>query len=138
MTEPDSMMRPSIDQPSSRRETVRGCRMLLALLICTGTAACQTERTGVYLDPQANLGTPPIQQKAGSPAPSIDAQGQANDEFDTQSWVDRRRPLDDSTAPRARRQTPRASANEDIPLLHPPTVEGPDLTPSMFRRPAQP
>ena len=121
---------------------------LAALALCLGSAACQTGAPApVYLDPASNLGVPsgtpgpsPAALQPATPpgAPSAnpasaalnrDAQGQPNDEFDGQSWIEYRR--SQASAPAPVRQRPRQSARgEAIPLLPAPGER--ELDPRMY------
>lgn len=121
---------------------------LAALALCLGGAGCQTGAPApVYLDPASNLGVPsgtpgptaaalqptaPSAAPGAAPAPaalSRDAQGQPNDEFDGQSWIEYRR--SQASAPAPVRLRPRPSARgEAIPLLPAPGER--ELDPRMY------
>ena len=117
---------------------------LAALALCLGGAACQTGAPApVYLDPASNLGVPsgtpgpsataltavPTPGSPASAAVSRDAQGQPNDEFDGQSWIEYRR--SQASAPGPARLRPRPSAHgEVIPLLPAPGER--ELDPRMY------
>lgn len=119
---------------------------LAAFALCLGGAACQTGAPApVYLDPASNLGVPSgtpspaaiVQQPgatAGAPGPapvalSLDAQGQPNDEFDGQSWIEYRRGQASAAVP-MRPRARQSVRGETIPLLPAPGER--ELDPRMY------
>lgn len=135
MTGPDSLERASIEQGGLRRERRSGAGFVAALCLAGALTSCQSsQESRVYLDPAANLGTPPIAASAARSGLPTDAQGQPNDEFDGQSWIDRRRGPDEPPRAPGARPGPKRTTAEDIPLLHAPAADGPELSPGMFRR----
>lgn len=116
-----------------------------SLALCLALGACQSAGPGpVYLDPASNLGAPSgiAAQQPGTPpmpaqatpmatgpaaAADRDAQGQPNDEFDGQSWIEYRRSRPE-VAPRPRVRG--GGRTETIPLL--PSPGEVELDPRMY------
>lgn len=118
---------------------------IAALIIALGVSGCQTGAgPTVYLDPASNLGAPSGVTGTSSNAtptgavatpaqiaaiePTKDAQGQPNDEFDGQSWIEYRR-SHVTAAPRPRMRS--ANSTGPIPLL--PVPGDAELDPSMYQ-----
>lgn len=116
---------------------------IAALIIGLSVSACQTGGTpAVYLDPASNLGSPSGVTMQNTTPPGVtatpaqmaaieaskDAQGQPNDEFDGQSWIEYRR-THVTAAPRARIRSVNNSG--PIPLL--PAPGEAELDPSMYQ-----
>jgi hypothetical protein len=130
---------------SRNKEAVMRAARILAVGLGLGLGACQTGTAPpVYLDPASNLGVqsganvppPPtttpiptggVAAQVQAQEPPRDAQGQPNDEFDGQSWIEYRRRRGESEA----RPRPRPAIRyEAIPMLPGPGEA--ELDPSMY------